>query len=144
MIKRGFTLIELVIVITILGILAILIAPHFLDLRGQAELSVAKHFGGALKEAHNIYYMRLVLENPPNLDPVAISASFYTFVDFSGGGQSDRNTISVDNSIRALLQDPGDYVSQPDGSLLLNFKSGARATYYISPTGAITEEYTGF
>ncbi len=45
--KSGFTLIELIIVIVILGIIAGVAIPKFIGLSGQAGLSAARGVGGA-------------------------------------------------------------------------------------------------
>jgi MSHA pilin protein MshA len=46
--EKGFTLIELVMVIVILGILAATAIPKFVDLKSDAQLSVAEGITGAL------------------------------------------------------------------------------------------------
>ncbi|WP_269966864.1 MULTISPECIES: type II secretion system protein [unclassified Shewanella] len=48
---KGFTLIELVVVIIILGILAVTAAPKFISLSDDANLSVVQGTRGALKDA---------------------------------------------------------------------------------------------
>lgn len=49
--KRGFTLIELVAVLVILGVVAVVAVPQFLDLRSQARSSVANIQGGQIAAA---------------------------------------------------------------------------------------------
>lgn len=47
--QAGFTLIELVVVIVILGILAIAAAPKFLNMQGDARESALKGLEAAIK-----------------------------------------------------------------------------------------------
>lgn len=54
--QQGFTLIELVMVIVILGILAAVAIPKFIDLAGNATDSAVKGVAGALASANAINY----------------------------------------------------------------------------------------
>jgi len=59
--QAGFTLIELVIVIIILGILAVTAAPKFLNLQDDARTSTLKGVEGSLNSAGAMVYSKSVI-----------------------------------------------------------------------------------
>jgi len=75
--KRGFTLIELALALTLLGILAVLAVSRFMDLRHDAEVAAEEAIVAAVREGIHIYYAESLVSNrtplyPPNLDDAAV------------------------------------------------------------------------
>ncbi|MGY2573989.1 type II secretion system protein [Vibrio sp. C8] len=60
--QGGFTLIELVVVIVILGILAVTAAPRFLNLQGDARVSALQGLKGAMDGAAGIVYGKAAIQ----------------------------------------------------------------------------------
>jgi MSHA pilin protein MshA len=60
--QGGFTLIELVVVIVILGILAVTAAPKFLNLQSDARASSLQGLKGAMAGASGIVYGKAAIE----------------------------------------------------------------------------------
>jgi len=60
--QKGFTLIELIVVIVILGILAVAAAPKFIDMSRDARLSTLKGMEAALKSGADLVYSKALLE----------------------------------------------------------------------------------
>lgn len=59
--QQGFTLIELVVVIIILGILAVTAAPKFINLQGDARTSAIQGLKGAIQGANSLVYSKAAL-----------------------------------------------------------------------------------
>lgn len=59
--QAGFTLIELVVVIVILGILAIAAAPKFLNMQGDARESALKGLEAAIKSTAEMVHAKAVI-----------------------------------------------------------------------------------
>ncbi|ANQ22722.1 MSHA biogenesis protein MshA [Vibrio natriegens] len=65
--QGGFTLIELVVVIVILGILAVTAAPRFLNLQSDARASALEGLKGAIDGAAGIVYGKSAIEGEESL-----------------------------------------------------------------------------
>lgn len=64
--NAGFTLIELVIVIIVLGILAATAVPKFINLQDDARASVVKGAEAAIHSAANIVYSKAAIDGVEN------------------------------------------------------------------------------
>ncbi|MCF2948185.1 prepilin-type N-terminal cleavage/methylation domain-containing protein [Paraglaciecola aquimarina] len=80
----GFTLIELIIVIVILGILAVTAAPKFIDVSSEANISVLKSMGGSIDSASQLVYAKAVIQGVQNAE--------LSNVDLDGDGITDIET----------------------------------------------------
>ncbi len=80
--EKGFTLIELIMVIVILGILAAVAIPKFIDLQGKAATSVQEGMTGAINGAIVMLHAQYILDTAQTYDGTTIAGQ----VDTSGVG----------------------------------------------------------
>ena len=131
--EAGFTLVEVVIVVLVIGILAAVAAPKFLGTADQAFLSVAETFEDNLVNAEHLYALKL--GRTPR--------SFMSWVGLDSEG-SDMNVIKISPSLRSQLIDPSaNLLDGTERIITLNFVNGLVATYTFEADGEITASHSG-
>lgn len=73
--QRGFTLIELVIIIVILGILAAVAIPKYQDITGEAKEASARAALGSLRSGVTIYYANQAVTTGTAIWPSVVQVS---------------------------------------------------------------------
>ncbi|GGY94020.1 type II secretion system protein [Shewanella fodinae] len=81
--QQGFTLIELVVVIIILGILAVVAAPKFLNLQSDARFSALQGMVASINGANSLVYSKAALQGLEKDKATAAN------IDLNGDGTAD-------------------------------------------------------
>ncbi|MEC6797759.1 type II secretion system protein [Photobacterium sp. S4TG1] len=95
--QQGFTLIELVVVIVILGILAVTAAPKFMNLQGDARNASLQGLKGAIQGAAGIVYGKAAIAGIESSPSGAVSAGTGTVATKFG-----YPTASKDGIVKAV------------------------------------------
>jgi MSHA pilin protein MshA len=123
--QQGFTLIELVVVIVILGILAVTAAPKFIDLTGDAKGAVVQAVEGSLNSAADLAHAKALVNG--------IDAGF---LSIAGGTVEFINGYPTAESIDVLMEI--DY-SSSDAKFVFGNSTSNVATYSYKGVTTATE-----
>lgn len=135
--QRGFTLIELIIVIVVLGILAVTAAPQFINFSGDARTATVEGLQGAAKAASQSVHAKSLVDgtealasssiSDPAVDlvygyPAATAAGIFAAMDLDATEWNNVVAASWDAGANASVSDddfliyPADLTLTADGT----------------------------
>ncbi|WP_305811029.1 type II secretion system protein [Photobacterium leiognathi] len=139
--QGGFTLIELVVVIVILGILAVTAAPKFMNLQNDARKASLEGLKGSIQGAAGIVYGKAAIEGVESVAGKSISEGGTTInTDF---GYPKPTVEDLQAAVNGLKED---WTCQDGGttdpkSVKCTFKN--KAATYIGNSDSCYVQYTG-
>ncbi len=134
--NKGFTLIEIVMVIIILGILAAVAIPRFIDLSTEARVSTAKGVAGALMGTATMLHAQYLLDNTSvytmgGPTPCATSENLLCDANVSGGPtvEAANAALTVGDDASSVVTIWVDASNSYTLTLTLNSANGPSVTY---------------
>ncbi len=142
--QQGFTLIELVVVIIILGILAVTAAPKFLNFQGDARAAVLEGVKASLQSANSVVYAKAILagEQDETVGYKSDNASEYPTVKLEGTQTAEISfgyLRATDANMRNVLDasfDTTDGSTTTKGDFVIGDVSGSGSSITIRPSDA--------
>ena len=137
--QAGFTLIELVIVIIILGILAVTAAPKFLNLQDDAKKSAAQGVQAAVSSSAQLVYSKSALMGVERAASGSVSSSDGTTISVVYGypAATDtgiKNSVTLDGSWAGKVSSAaGNYVfSTSSSTCTVNYQEASSTSAAVT------------
>ena len=141
--EAGFTMIELVVVIVILGILAAFAVPRFASLRAEAQVAAVNGMGAGLRSAVAVVRSRYIVEGTLTT-PVTMQDGTTVAVSTGGtGGTPTGFAVGIGNALQDMATVTSGFTIDYTAPAAVTFRPNALAAVatcqalYNGTTGAV-------
>lgn len=150
--QQGFTLIELVVVIIILGILAVTAAPKFINLQSDARTSTIAGLEAALKGGDSLVYSKSLIAGNEALASTETPAPKVTVaknkeVNLNFGHPTPvwtgslEHVLDIDVSLESADDETTEWVYDTDTDIIYFYPQGQNSPIATTDTGACYVKY---
>ncbi|RLV59042.1 prepilin-type N-terminal cleavage/methylation domain-containing protein [Parashewanella curva] len=137
---QGFTLIELVIVIIILGILAVTAAPKFINFQDDAHKSAIEGLAGAIKSANALIYSKAALSGDNKKLAATVDGTTVIYGYMAATKAALESGMQIKLDAKAAAGDPqtttGDWIIDSTAGGAVLYAHGAPNNCHITYTEA--------